>query len=213
MSTARWSIRSLKPLEQVDVLAREGRDVDRSRDLLEHLRVLPGDHVLQPGQLVGLEGLAQPDAAIDVDVAEVVGGQRDLVADLLADLGHVLGQQGHPLVGELDPGEGGHRGRYRSQSVSGGPAQRAGDVAEQVDSEVHLQEGEALHPFLELLGELLLSSPTACRHRGGRGRGTCRPASGRRGRHRPCRPGPTGPSRRRRRRRPAGRGARTAGSP
>ena len=47
--------------------------------------------------------------------------------------------------------------RYRSPSVSGGRLSGPGDIAEQVDPQVHLQEGKAhLHPLLEFLGELVL---------------------------------------------------------
>jgi hypothetical protein len=68
--------------QAVDVLARQGRHVDGARNLLEQVGVLPGDHVLQPGHLIGLQGLAEADTAIDVQMPEVIGRQRDLVADL-----------------------------------------------------------------------------------------------------------------------------------
>ena len=73
---------------------------------LQQVGELPGDHVLQPGHLERLQGLAQADATADVDVSEVVGAQRNLVADPLADLGHVFRQQGDPFVRELDSREG-----------------------------------------------------------------------------------------------------------
>ena len=81
-------------------------------------------------------------------MAEVVGGQRHLVADLLAHLPHVLAEQVDAPVGDLQTGERMHHAvgvehpRRRDDAVA--PA------GEQVDAEVHLQEAEAhLHALLQ----------------------------------------------------------------
>ena len=54
------------------------------------LGVLPGDHVLEPRRGVLLDAPGQPDAVAQRDVAEMIDGERDLVADLRAHFGDVL---------------------------------------------------------------------------------------------------------------------------
>ena len=71
----------------------------------QQVGVLPRDHVFEPGHVVLLERLAQPDAGIHADVAEVVGGERDIHADLLAHRGHIVGHHLDALVRDLDAGE------------------------------------------------------------------------------------------------------------
>ena len=77
---------------EVDILSREGGQVDGAGDLLAEIGVLPGDHVLEPGELVGRECPAQADRVVHGEVAEVVGGERHLVADGLTDGGDVFDQ-------------------------------------------------------------------------------------------------------------------------
>ena len=96
------SIRGLNAVEEVDVLARQQRDVHGVLDLLEHLRVFPRDHVLEPGQRIRLQGLAQPDATVDADVTEVIGGHRESPSPRSRGPWQTLGQQCRPLVGQLD---------------------------------------------------------------------------------------------------------------
>src|SRR6185436_15117116 len=68
-------------LFQVDVFAGENRDVDRVGDLLEKVRVGPWHHVLEPRKVVLLEPLSETDAAIDANMAEMIGTKRDVHAD------------------------------------------------------------------------------------------------------------------------------------
>ena len=90
---------------QVDVFAGADRDVDRLAQAHVLVGVLPGDHVLDPGQVVFFQALAQADAVLQGDMAEVVGGQRDGVADDRAHIGHVFLQQVDAVLGQVDAGE------------------------------------------------------------------------------------------------------------
>ncbi len=127
-------------LLQIDVFSREGGQVDVAGDLLPELGVLPGHHVLEPGKLVRREGSAQANGVVDGEVAEVVGGQRDLVADGFTDGRDVLDKSFDRPVSELDRREG--MGRH----PVAGPVepQRGGDQvpfpAQEVDPQVHLEE-------------------------------------------------------------------------
>ena len=78
---------------QVDVLARADRRRHRLRQPPVLIGELPGEHVLVPGQREPVERAAQPDARLQAQVAEVVGGQRHLVTDLLPHRRHVLAEQ------------------------------------------------------------------------------------------------------------------------
>ena len=135
-------------LLEVDVLARADRRRDRLRQPPVLVGELPGEHVLVPGQREPVERPPQADAGLQAQVAEVVGGQRDLVADLLAHLRHVLAEQVDAAVGDLQAGE-------RVHHAVGVEHPRRCDHAvaaagEQADAEVHLQEAEAhLHALLQ----------------------------------------------------------------
>ena len=88
----------MKPSLRIDVLAGQERNIDVLVDLLQQIGVLPGDHVFEPRDIVFLQRLAQPDAGVDADVAEVVRGKRDIHADLFAHRGHEVGHQLRALV-------------------------------------------------------------------------------------------------------------------
>src|SRR5471032_2855207 len=113
-------------------------------DLLQQLGALPGHHVFEPCRIVFLQRLGQPDAGAHADVAEVVHGERYLHAHLFADGGHEIGHQLSALVRDFDAGE----------HVLGAPAsgevfaRRIGEgarhILDEVDSQIHLQPGEAL---------------------------------------------------------------------
>ena len=109
----------------------------------QRLGVLPGDHVLEPGELVGHERLAEANRVVDGEVAEVVGGEWDGVADGLADGRHVLDESRDRPVGELDRGErmGGHPVGRPVETQRGGDQARL--PREEVDAQVHLEEREA----------------------------------------------------------------------
>src|SRR5690606_13071886 len=92
-------------LGEVDVLARAGGRRDGFGDLTPLLCELPGDHVLEPLQGVGLERTAQSDAGVDVHVSEVVGGDGQLIADDLAHTADVVGDVVHADGGDVRAGE------------------------------------------------------------------------------------------------------------
>src|SRR5690606_22086843 len=99
-------------LREVDVLTGAGWRGERGGELTPLLGELPGNEVLEPGEGVGLERAPKTQTGADADVAHVVDGERDVIADDLPDRRDVLGQQFHALVGDLDPGERVH-GRRR----------------------------------------------------------------------------------------------------
>ena len=152
--TAPASSRGRKALFQVDVLASADGRAHRLLELTPLRGQLPGDHVLVPGQRELIERLPQPDAGFDVELPEVIGRQRYLVADDRARLPRILHQTLDADIGELDAGERVHditplqrarRGRYR-----------AFDAVQQADADVHLQELEAgLHPPFQPLAHRL----------------------------------------------------------
>ena len=96
----------LEAFLEVDVLAGADRHRGRFLQLPVLVGVLPGDHVLEPGRHVLLDPLGEPDAVLQRDVADVVDGERNLVADDLANLVDVLLEQVDALLGEIEPGEG-----------------------------------------------------------------------------------------------------------
>ena len=62
------------------------------------------------------------DAVLEGDVAEVVDGDRDVVADFGADVGHVLFEEVESLLCDVDAGE----GMRRVEEVVGLAAHGAG---------------------------------------------------------------------------------------
>ena len=107
-----------------------------------------GYHVLVPGQVVPVQRLAQADAVLHANVAEVVDGEGDLVADDVANARHVVGQQADAFVRQPDARERMHdvqrvhHARRRRQGSRNG--------FQQADAHVHLQEGEPpVHAFLQ----------------------------------------------------------------
>ena len=141
---------------------------------------------------------------------EVIGRQRYLVADSLANLTHIVDQRLDADLGELNAGEGVHdiaplqRARRRRH--------RALDALQQADADVHLEEFEAgVHALFEAL-----THGRAVGYRVGvavdqhlvaefaAGQLICRYG------RMLCRPDQIAPSRCRRRRRPAARDSRTA---
>jgi hypothetical protein len=68
-------------VEEVDVLPRARRDGDCRGELAPPVGQLPRDQVLDPGQGERFQRAADPDAGVEGDVAQVVGGERDVVAD------------------------------------------------------------------------------------------------------------------------------------
>ena len=115
----------LEAFLEVDVLAGADRHRGRLLQLAVLLGVLPGDHVLEPGRHVFLDAPGQADAVLQRDVADMVDGERDLVADDLADLGDVLLEQVDALLGEVQAGE----GMAHVVRVVDGVARRAGPPA------------------------------------------------------------------------------------
>ena len=138
------------------------------------LGVLPWDGVLHPGEVEFLESLGELDAVLERDVSEVVDGDGYFVADGLAALAHVVLEVVESDFGEVDAGEGvreveevvglaAHGARvdgavrggedgllvlaHLLQEAAGG-AEGAGDVHEELDAEVHLEEGVALRDAL-----------------------------------------------------------------
>ena len=76
----------LERLLQVDVFAGKQRYRDIVLDLLEQLGVLPRDHVFEPRHVVFLEGSAEADTGVHADMAEMIGGERNIHADNLSHL-------------------------------------------------------------------------------------------------------------------------------
>src|SRR5665811_1803397 len=67
--------RYLERLLQENVLTREDGDIHCVGNLLQQFRLLPGDHVLQPREVVLGQRLAQPDATVDAQGSEMIGGE------------------------------------------------------------------------------------------------------------------------------------------
>jgi hypothetical protein len=88
-----------------------------------------------------LHRACQLDAAVDADVPVVIGGQRHLHADDLADGAHPVGEPGDALVGDFDAGEWVHDAGVLPDVHPGRHRERAGDASEQADSEILLQVG------------------------------------------------------------------------
>ena len=95
----------LEVLEEVDVLARAKRDGRGGVELAPHLRLLPRKRVLHPREVVLLQAAGEADAVLQRDVAEVVDGERDFVAHLLATLAEVPLEEVEALLGDVDAGE------------------------------------------------------------------------------------------------------------
>ncbi len=83
--------------------------------------------------------MAEPDAGIDADVAEVVGGERNFVADVLADGGDEIGHSLDAFRGQFDAGEHVLHGRVAGNRNARGRGDRARDILHQVDAEVHFE--------------------------------------------------------------------------
>ena len=139
--------------------------------------VYPRGKVLYPCKVVLLHAAAEADAALKLDMAEVVDREGDIIADNVADFLHVVLKVIKTLFGDLDAGEGVRGGDYliallvlhhvrgdtaalRVEDMGGvllhvvNEAERgvdgAGLVKQQADAEVHLEEGEAhVHALLE----------------------------------------------------------------
>src|SRR5204862_2485943 len=99
-------------------------------------------HVLVPGERELIEGASEPDARLEAQVTEMVGGERQRVSHGVADASDVLDESIDTDRRQLDP-------RERMHDV--GPAERVGrradralDPADEVDPDVHLQEPKAL---------------------------------------------------------------------
>jgi hypothetical protein len=90
-----------KAFLQVDVFAGQYRCGTFRGDVLQHLGVLPGHHIFDPGEVVLLISLSQPDDGIHADVAQVVHGQRDFHSDRFAGRRYILAQLLDSFVGDL----------------------------------------------------------------------------------------------------------------
>jgi len=115
--------------------------------------VAPGHHVLDPGEVVGLQRLADADRLVggDIALAEMIGAERDLVADRRAHGGRDLGGECHAAL--ADAGAGAAAGDIPLTIlvilVFGRRAdQRARRPVEEARRQVELDEGEAHGPAL-----------------------------------------------------------------
>ena len=93
MLTARFCEQRHEAFLEVDVLAGAGGRIDRIGQRHPLVGELPGDHVLVPGQRELVERLAQADARLQADVAEVIDGQRHLIADHRAHVVDIVDEQ------------------------------------------------------------------------------------------------------------------------
>ena len=130
-------------LFQVDIFTGQDGGGALRRDVLQHLGVLPRNHVLHPRQVVFLVRLAQADDGVHAQVAEVVHRERNLHADRVAHRRHVFAQLLDSLVRHL------HRGERMRQSTPlpgahpRGTRHGVGDFRHHLDAQVHLQPREA----------------------------------------------------------------------
>src|ERR1019366_8186097 len=143
----------LERLFQVDVLTGEDGEIHRVGDLLQQLRLLPGDHVLEPGEVVLGERLTQPDATVNAQAAEMIAGERNVHAHHVADHTDEIGHHGQAFFGDF----GGHEHMFHGQAAvlslnPLGARDRAGGPGQQVDPQVHFEPGESL--FLAVLQAL-----------------------------------------------------------
>ena len=128
---------------EVDILSGECRKVDGAGDLPPEIGVLPGYHVLEPGQLIGRECPAQANCVVHGEVTEVVGGKWHFVANGVTNGGNVFDKTFYRPVCQLD----------RSKRMGGHPvtspveAERGRDQSpfplKQVDTQIHLEEGKS----------------------------------------------------------------------
>src|SRR5574344_129296 len=170
----------LEILLEVDVLAGAERSRGRGMELAPLLDVAPRQDVLRPGEMVLLEAPEEIHAVLVGDVSEMVDRERDLPADLRADVRHVLLEIVEAGFGDVDAGEAvrgveevvrlaAHDARIdravgRLHDVLHLPLvveeaerrdERVLDVHQKLDAEVHLEEGEAhLHAFDERLAHV-----------------------------------------------------------
>ena len=126
-----------------------------SEIFFKQFRFLPGDHVLQPREVVFGQRLAQPDATVDAQWAEMVGGDRNVHAHHLAHRGDIVGHHGQTFFGDLGRHEHVLHGEAAVLLLNPlGPRDRSRCPGHQVDPQVHLHPGESLRlALLQALAE------------------------------------------------------------
>src|ERR1035438_10115862 len=128
---------------QVDILTGPDRRGAVIRDVLQHVGILPRNHIFHPGKVELLVSLPQPDDGVHAQVAEVIHGRRNLHADGLARGLHILGELLDALFGHLGGDEGVRQRSLLPRAHFRRLSHRAGNALHQVDAHVHLQPGEA----------------------------------------------------------------------
>ena len=93
------------PFFEIDILAGADRRVHSPGELDVLVGELPGDHILILGQRELVQGLAHADARFEAHMAKVIGGQRDLIADLSTDGVHIVAQSVDSALCNLYSGE------------------------------------------------------------------------------------------------------------
>ncbi len=123
---------------KVDVLAGADRCRDRLRQPHVLVGELPRDHVFVPGERELVERAPKPDARFEPEMTEMVRGERQCVADDVADAADVLDERIDADRRELDPGE-----RVHDVGAPEGVGRRvhgALDAGHEIDADVHLEE-------------------------------------------------------------------------
>ncbi len=140
----------LEAVVQVDVLAGATRCAQFAAQARPLLSELPGNHVLEPGEIEALQGVTKAQAILDPDVAEMIGRDGDFVARDVAHGGDVVGQDPDALVRQSDVGEGVHDAAGVQHPARGGQGARHADQV--VDADIHLEHREAArHALFEFV--------------------------------------------------------------
>ena len=113
-------------------------------DFLQQLGALPGDHVFEPRRIVFLERLRRGGCRNGRRCGRDDRPKGGRPADLLANDGHEIRHQLGAFFGDLDAGEHVLLAGAHGEFDAGGIGERAGDVLDEIDAEVHFEPGEAL---------------------------------------------------------------------
>ena len=165
----------LEVLLEVDVLAGSEGGCRGGVELFPLFDIAPGKDIFGPGEVVFLKATEELDAVLIGNVPEVIDGDGHLPANHIADIGHILFQVVQTGFGDVDSGvsvgggeefEGlsAHRTRVDGTmrrlnhmlhlphifKVAERGDQRILDIGQQLDAQVHLEEGKAhLHTGFE----------------------------------------------------------------
>ena len=132
---------NMKWFLQVNVFAGEDGGGAFLRNLLEQVRIGPGNHILHPGQVVFFISLAEANNGLHAEMSEMVHGKGDFHAYSIAHGCNVLLEHGNAFVGDFHCQERVRKLVHLPLVQVRGIGNRAGCVGDHLDAQVHLQPG------------------------------------------------------------------------